>query len=376
MTFADMSFKLTKVEAVLVRTKISTPVRTSFGIMHERPTLLVRVTDANGVLGYGEIWCNFPVCGAPHRRELVTTEIAPRITDQDFASPQKCYEKMDSMLHILRLQTGEPGPIAQAIAGVDIAIWDMLARRAGVPVYTLLGSKRNTMPAYASGINPVGVLDTVAAARAKGHRNFKLKVGFGDEIDRANVKELAADIGEAETFLLDCNQGWSPSEALEAMKWITPYQPYWIEEPMPVDTPVANWFALKNSTSVKIAGAENFIVRDEYDAVIQGKWLDFVQPDIAKWGGFTECLPVAQTAVESGLTYCPHSLGGGIALAASAHLLAAAGGDGLLECDVNENSFRDEVYPLPLKDGVVTLADTPGLGVNTEVLDRAFAQVS
>lgn len=372
MTSADMSFKLSKVEAVLVRTKISTPVRTSFGVMHERPTLLVRVTDTEGLTGYGEIWCNFPVCGAPHRRDLVTSEIAPRLTEKEFASPEACYGFLNEKLRILRLQTGEPGPIAQAIAGVDIAIWDLVARQNGVPVYTLLGSDRSAIPAYASGINPVGVLDTVAAAREKGHRNFKLKVGFGHDTDWANVTSLAANIADTETFLLDANQGWSPAEALAAMEWITPHQPYWIEEPMPVDTPIADWMTLKNSTAVKIAGAENFITREEYDAVVEGRWLDFVQPDIAKWGGFTECLPVAKAAVENGLTYCPHSLGGGIALAASAHLLAAAGGDGLLECDINENTFRDEVYDLPLTDGVVKLSNDSGLGINTDIVDRAF----
>ena len=81
---------------------------------------------------------------------------------------------------------------------------------------------------------------------------------------------------------------------------------------------------------------------------------------------------MARAVVANGLTYCPHSLGGGIALAASAHLLAAAGGPGLLECDANENAFRDAVFPLALRDGWVTLADTPGLGVDVAALDAAF----
>lgn len=372
-THVDINLQLTKVEAALVRSKIETPVQTSFGIMYDRPTLLVRVTDASGVQGYGEIWCNFPICGAAHRQKLVVTELAPRLVDNPFTSPQVCYESMNADLRILRLQSGEPGPISQAIAGVDIAIWDMVARRAGIPVYDLLGSERNSVPAYASGINPTGVLDTVAYARERGQTRFKIKVGFGDEIDRANVAAVAGNITGDEAFLLDANQGWSPDAALNAMEWIAPFAPYWIEEPMPLDVPVEQWFALKQATSVPIAGAENFLTREEYTAVIEQKWLDIVQPDIAKWGGFTECLPVARSAVANGLSYCPHSLGGGVALAASAHLLAAVGGPGLLECDVNENPFRDQVFDLPLKKGVVTLSDAPGLGVDTEVLDRAFS---
>lgn len=372
LTTKNTDVTLTAIDARLVRTPISTPVRTSFGVMHDRPTLLVRVTDASGVQGYGEVWCNFPVCGAEHRVRLIESEIAPRIVGETFAGPQACYQAMNARLRILRLQTGEPGPISQAIAGVDIAIWDMLGKRLGDPLYALLGAETHRIPAYASGINPVGVLDTVAQARGQGHRKFKVKVGFGEDTDRGNVKAVAEDLKEGERFLLDANQGWSPEDAMQAMRWIEPHAPLWIEEPMPVDTPTASWQALKSATSIPVAGGENFLLRDEYDAVTRDKWLDFVQPDIAKWGGFTECLPVARAVVESGLTYCPHSLGGGIALAASAHLLAAAGGAGLLECDVNENTYRDEVFPLDLSEGWVTLSDAPGLGINVAAVEREF----
>ncbi|SIN83666.1 mandelate racemase/muconate lactonizing enzyme family protein [Vannielia litorea] len=368
-----MPLQLTAVETRLVRTPISTPVQTSFGLMRDRPTLLVRVTEASGVQGYGEVWCNFPVCGAEHRARLVETEIAPRITGKDFASPQDCYTTLTAALRILRLQTGEPGPIAQAIAGVDIAVWDMAARRAGLPLHALMGGTNRQIPAYASGINPTGVLGTVAAARAAGHRAFKLKVGFGEATDRANVEALAAEMGAGESFMLDANQGWAPDQAQAALAWIADHRPRWMEEPMPVDTPTAAWQALKAATPVPLAGGENFLTRADYDAATGGKWLDVVQPDVAKWGGITECLPVAQQVVAEGLAYCPHSLGGGVALAASAHLLAAAGGPGLLECDANENTFRDAVFPLDLTDGRVTLSEAPGLGVEVDALERIFA---
>lgn len=369
----NTSLEIDSIETRLVRTPISTPVRTSFGVMHDRPTLLVRITDASGTRGYGEIWCNFPVCGAEHRARLVETEIAPRIGKERFPDPLRCHAAMNERLRILRLQTGEIGPIAQAIAGVDIAIWDMLARRQSLPLYRLLGADRNRIPAYASGINPVGVLDTVARARQLGHDRFKLKVGFAEQTDRDNVAALAASLEPEERFMLDANQGWSLPEAEKAIRWMEPHEPLWIEEPMPVDTPTAAWRSLKNATALDIAGGENFLTRGEYDDVARGKWLDVVQPDIAKWGGFSQCLPVARHIVDSKLTYCPHSLGGGIALAASAHLLAAAGGEGLLECDVNENAFRDEVFTPDLADGQVTLSDAPGLGVNLAALESAFS---
>ncbi len=368
----DLSVNLSRVQVVLVRTETSVPVRTSFGIMYQRPTLILRVTDRSGAVGYGEIWCNFPVCGAAHRLSLVETELAPRATAVAFARPQECYSEMNSQLRVLRLQSGETGPIAQVIAGLDIAVWDMVARRVGMPLYSLLGANRTVIPVYASGINPVGALDTISAARVRGHRNFKVKIGFGYEIDFENVKTVAANLRDAETFMLDANQAWSPEDAKAAIEWITPFEPHWVEEPMPVDTPDQIWMQLQKATTVPVAAGENFLSRAEYDAVIAGKWLDVVQPDIAKWGGFSECLPVARAIVEAGLTFCPHSLGGGVALAASAHLLAATGGPGFLECDTNENCLRDRVFDPPIRDGVMTLSEAPGLGVATKLLDELF----
>jgi L-alanine-DL-glutamate epimerase-like enolase superfamily enzyme len=89
-----------------------------------------------------------------------------------------------------------------------------------------------------------------------------------------------------------------------------------------------------------------------------------VQPDLGKWGGFSGCLPVVKEIRASGLRYCPHWLGGGIGLAASAHLLAAVGGGGLLEVDANPNPLRDEIFPaaVSVKGGAITLSEAPGLG--------------
>jgi len=94
-----------------------------------------------------------------------------------------------------------------------------------------------------------------------------------------------------------------------------------------------------------------------------------VQPDIAKWGGLTECSVIARDVVKSGKTFCPHYLGGGIGLLASAHLLAATGGEGLLEVDSNDNPLRDRFCgPVAdVRDGTITLDDEPGLGIEPDL---------
>ena len=102
--------------------------------------------------------------------------------------------------------------------------------------------------------------------------------------------------------------------------------------------------------------------------------LSVIQPDLAKWGGLTGCSRVARAALAAGRRFCPHYLGGGIGLLASAHLLAGIGGDGMLEIDVNPNLLRDLACgPVAeVREGRVTLGEEPGLGITPDF--EAFAQ--
>ena len=166
---------IARVEAHVLRWPVRVPVRTSFGVMHDRPAVLVRVEDAEGAVGWGEAWCNFPSCGAEHRARLIETVLAPLVVGRAFADPQAAWREMTARTAVLAIQSGEPGPIAQAIAGVDIALHDLAARRAGVPLWRQLRAARGgddstrAVPVYASGINPDRPGDAVAALRRAGH---------------------------------------------------------------------------------------------------------------------------------------------------------------------------------------------------------------
>jgi L-alanine-DL-glutamate epimerase-like enolase superfamily enzyme len=126
--------------------------------------------------------------------------------------------------------------------------------------------------------------------------------------------------------------------------------------------PDADWRALKAASRIPLAGAENLRGHDRIDSALG--WLDFIQPDVGKWGGATDCFTIAQKAIAAGKTYCPHWLGGGIGLMHSAQLLTAARGEGLLEVDVNENPLRDHILgqALPVVDGHIQLPRGQGIG--------------
>lgn len=356
---------LKKIETFVFRVPIGKPVVTSFGVMHNRPAVLVRVEDRDHATGWGEIWCNFPTCGAEHRAQLVDTVLAPKLTDPEFSSVTKATSHLEQATKILTLQTGEFGPISQAIAGIDIALWDLAARRAQKPLYALLGGEYTaTVPAYASGINQKGAVSAVQKHREDGFKNFKVKIGAGLDQDIATIKQVYSRLKPGEQLMVDANQGWDMSTALQMADALQEYNLSWLEEPVPVDAPVKDWIELSKRCSVPLAGGENIRGTDNFNSAIEQRYLQVFQPDICKWGGITHCHAVARQAIKTGLRYCPHYLGGGIGLVASAHLLAAAGGDGLLEVDVNFNPLRTLLaQPFPdIKNGHFTLPQSGGLG--------------
>jgi D-galactarolactone cycloisomerase len=352
------------VRALVYRAPIETPVVTSFGIMRDRPMVLVRVEDDEGAVGWGEVWCNFPTVGAEHRARLVESVLAPLIEKRHFEKPQEAFRLMTAKTAVLSIQSGEPGPIAQAIAGVDIALWDLAARRAGEPLWRMLGGASPRIRVYASGLNPDAPEKLAARKRDEGYGAFKLKVGFGVDRDAGNLAALRAELGDGAQLMVDANQGWSLAEAVEMAPRLERFDLRWLEEPLRADTPWNDWQVLSRHTGIPLAAGENIGSDDGFDAALHAQALDVVQPDMAKWGGFSGCLPVARRILGAHLRYCPHYLGGGVGLLASAHLLAAIGGDGLLEVDANPNPLRTLTCgPINrVEQGHATLGDEPGLG--------------
>ncbi|WP_038212981.1 mandelate racemase/muconate lactonizing enzyme family protein [Xenophilus azovorans] len=365
-----------RVEAHVFRYPVKTPVRTSFGVMHDRPAVFVRVEDEDGAAGWGEIWCNFPACGAEHRARLLETVAAPLLAGRHFEGPADAWRMLTERTAVLAIQSGEPGPIAQTLAGIDLALWDLSARRAGQPLWRHLGGVRGRVPVYASGINPDQPERMALRRRDEGYRAFKLKIGFGPERDLANLDAMRQALGEDAELMADANQGWTLDEAQHMAPRLEPYRLRWLEEPLRADRPWDEWRALKAATTIPLAGGENIAGAEAFDAALRADVLSVLQPDAAKWGGISGCWPAIRRAQAAGLRYCPHYLGAGIGLLASAHLLAAAGGDGLLEVDANDNPLRTALAPALQRidgEGCIDLGEAAGIGITPELREIAEA---
>lgn len=369
-TVAVEPFAVVHIAAFALRWPVQRPVQTSFGTMHDRPAVLVRVETSDGAVGWGEIWCNFPACGAEHRVRLLETVVAPLIVGHTFDSAEAVFDKISQRTAVLAIQTGEPGPLAQVCAGIDLAIWDLLARRENLPLWKLLGGASGAVKVYASGINPDRPEEVVAAKAAEGYRAFKMKIGFGEERDLDNVKAIRSQLPPGGEIMLDANQAWDLATARHMVDRLAEHSLAWLEEPLRADRPATEWKALAAASSMPLAAGENLIGLAAFEAMIASQSLGVVQPDIAKWGGISGCLPVIERIHQAGLRYCPHFLGAGVGQLASAHVLAARGcPDGMLEVDANENPLRTALSPAlsAVRDGVAQLGDAPGIGIEPDI---------
>jgi len=299
-------------------------------------------------------------------------DIAPLVLGQPSDNPARLWHDLTRKTHIRALQCGEWGPFAQVLAGLDTACHDLTARRAGLPLARALNpNAAASVPVYASGIKITDAQAEIASARAQGIKAFKVKIGFDMARDLATLEQLSSDLRENERLFTDANQAWDTATALHFMQAAKDLNIGWIEEAIPADAPTADWASLAALGTLPLAGGENITGADNFAA--STAHLTYIQPDVAKWGGVTGCFEAAQTITQAGRTYCPHFLGGGLGLLASAHLLAATGGKGLLELDINANPLRDDLLPKgALRDGRFHLPDAPGLGI--EALPDSLAQ--
>ena len=357
--------RIVAVEPILLRLPLAAPLIGPFGRLDARPNLVVRVATDAGVAGLGEIWANFPPWGCGERVAIVRHVIAPLLVSEPLDDPRRLYALMQSRLRLLANQWGAPGPVQQAIAGVDIALWDAHAHARGVPLAILLRDGRaapTRVPVYASGIAPPDVAATVAAARARGHRRFKVRLGFGFEADRATLRDGRA-AADGAPLMTDANQTLDAAGLARLTPDLGAARLGWLEEPFPVDDLEAyrRW---PRELGIPLALGENARGRAEFARVLE-LGADVVQPDITKSGGITEGLEIGRAVVAAGRRLCFHMFGGAVGLFASAHLAAAIDGADWLEMDANPNPLLEETLSVrpTVADGALVLPDEPGLGI-------------
>ena len=320
----------------------------------ERTTLdclLVRVAASNGLVGWGEAFWG----GWQATQAALEQWIAPLAQGQDIADIAMT-ARFERALH----NFGRSGPYVYAIAGLDIALWDLRGKIAGVPVHALLGGKRrDRVEVYASllayGGNVENVKRNTARALERGFRQIKLHEKTTEAV--AGSREAA---GANIPLMVDTNCAWLPDAAYDAVMAMKPYDPLWVEEPIWPPEDIEALGKLRKATGVPLAAGENATGTLEF-VRMAAAGIDYVQPSAVK-NGITAQWEICRTAEASGATCVPHSPYFGPGYLATLHILAAKEKTVALErffCDLGHMPYGRTV---PIENGAVQIPDMPGLG--------------
>jgi L-alanine-DL-glutamate epimerase-like enolase superfamily enzyme len=314
-------------------------------------SLLVRVTASNGLVGWGEaFWGGWQAAQA-----ALDHWVAPLAVGQDIAD-RAMTARFERALHNL----GRSGPVIYALAGLDLALWDLRGKLEGVPVHALLGGKkRDRVEVYASLLAYGGHLENVkrnvARALERGYRHIKLH-----EKTTEAVAATRAITGPGIPLMVDVNCAWLPDAAHEAVMAMKPYDPLWIEEPVWPAEDVDSLGRLRKATGVPLAAGENATGTLEF-VRLAAAGIDYLQPSAVK-NGITAQWEICQAAERSGATCVPHSPYFGPGYLATLHILAAKQKEVALErffCDLGHVPYGASV---PIENGCVQIPDLPGLG--------------
>jgi D-galactarolactone cycloisomerase len=368
--------EIASVETFVLGAQVSQGPLSSLGAMPVRRACLLRVRDAEGAHGWGEIWCNFPPRGAESRAHLVADVVAPALLGMRFSSWLDVRPTLEATLARMAIHTGEAGAFAQCIAGIDMAVADLAARRAGVPMTTFLGGGATTVRVYASTPSGGDLRERCATIVRLGHHAIKLKIGYDADADQSAVAACREVVGPRFGLMVDANQAWDCEQATARITALARYEIDFVEEPLRADAPLEQWCRLAQAVRVPLAAGENVVGEHAFSELMAARALRVVQPDVAKWGGISGALAVGRRASALGLRCCMHFMGSGLGLAASLHVLAAIGGDGGVELDVNENPLRTELGPLDLAVNEGALPVPAGCGFGFEPDPAALRRLS
>jgi L-alanine-DL-glutamate epimerase-like enolase superfamily enzyme len=314
-----------------------------------------RLTDSEGVEGTGYTY----TVGANGRaiRTTIADDLAPGLIGERADLIEALWQKMWWRLHY----GGRGGAATMAIAALDIALWDLKAKRFGVPLWTLLGGFDARVPCYAGGIDlwfsEAALLKQTDANLKKGFRAIKMKVGRPKlSEDTARLAAMRRHLGDDFPLMVDANMRWSADEAIRAARAFAPHQPAWLEEPTIPDD-IAGHARIVRDGGLPVATGENFHTLHEFHTMIAAGGVTFPEPDVTVVGGVTGFMKVARLAEAANLPVTSHG-----AHDITVHCLAACPNRSYLEA----HGFGLDAYiahPLVIEDGCAIAPDRPGHGV-------------
>lgn len=352
--------RITKVESHIHRSSFTYGAGESGigGNLHLRgmDTLLVRVETEDGRHGWGEAF-GFNLVDTT--KDALDRLLAPAAIGQDAEDIAGLGKMLARRFH----NFGRNGPVTFGISGLDIALWDLKAQRAGVPLHALLGAAaRPRVPAYASLLRygvPGDVARNVREAVARGYRHIKLH-----EIDLDCIR-AAREAAPAEIpLMLDINCAWDTvDEAVAFCRAVEGMNIRWVEEPTWPPEDFSSTASVRDAADCGISAGENAGGPQDFRHLFDVNALDVAQPSVTKVGGLTAMMQVAALAADAHVELVPHCPYFGPGLLASLHFLAGCAQEQPIEIYFADLASPPYGTALDVKDGFVAVPEGPGLGL-------------
>jgi len=354
----------------------------------KRTAHLVEVETDEGITGWGECFGAGNIALA--NKGIVEQVIQPMVLGMDPLDRDVIWHKVYNLMR----DHGQKGMPLQSLSGVDIALWDIAGKVAGLPLYQLIGgAHRDRIDVYGYGmmLRPESAdslvarfTDEAAAIKDMGFKATKMKVGLSPKDDVRLIEAVRRGVGDDYRFMIDANHAYTTHDAFYVGRAMEEFDPYWFEEPVAPED-LDGYRELRQGLQVNISGGEAEFNRWGWRALLESRGLDIAQPEVCALGGISEYLRVLALCHAHFTPVVNHVWGSAVAVATNMHLLAAMpplpGGlypwEPMLEFDTTHNSFRDHLLTTPLdiqgqvaaNNGTVALPMGCGIGVTP---DRDF----
>ena len=365
--------KIAELHVHVLEAPLERPFLWAFNRADSRGTCIVEIVADDGSVGWGECF------GPPRLNAAVVEAFRPHLIGRDAMATEAIWAQLYNHFR----DQGQRGLHVTALAGVDIALWDLKGRLLGQPIHVLMGGPlRRSVRAYATGTyrreegDPFDyIVEEVRGYAEQGFGAVKLKVGFDVEEDAALILAVRETIGPKMGLMLDANHGYDVPDAIRLGRMAADFDIGWFEEPV-VPEDLDSYIEVRRGQPIPVAGGETLFTRYDFAEVLKRRAMDILQPDTCAAGGLSECKKIADMAWAFGARYVPHVWGTGIGLATALQLLAVLPHaplthrprEPMLEFDRSDHPFRQAVLTEPIEHegGVVAIPDGPGLGIEVD----------
>ena len=376
--------KITSIKSHVLRYELDKELGYSQQYYKHRTAHLVEVETDEGITGWGE--CFGPGNIALANKYIVEKVIQPLIKGDDPLKKEYIWHKVYNLLR----DSGQKGMPIQALSGIDIALWDILAKKSNLPLYQLIGGKTNDkIPVYGYGMmlqkKTVDELcelfkNEASQIKEKNFKAMKMKIGMGPKEDLKLVSAVRDTIGSEFKLMVDANHAYNKNDALYVGKGLDEMNIYWFEEPVAPED-YDGYKELKEKLKTNIAGGEAEFTKYGWNQLIKNNCIDIAQPEVCGLGGITEYLKVSALAQSNFIPIVNHVWGSALSVAVNLHLLTTLpdmpGGlfptKSMLEFDTTEKNIfitdlAEEKFSIldqvKNKNGFASPLENIGIGIN------------